>query len=193
MLLWTRRDRSLSSKNGAIRTPVDAERSVSDLKQDYETALASFKGAEGEILRAYWCSGEASAVVLTEKEKTNRFNWLSWRRVGSFELHRATDWVTEEAPRIAELLHSGDTLTIRINRVLNATSRRIAMEWVFSEQSYLLGFVDGLAGSPCPKSSSWPFGDTRTRSTGSSSTTTGPPARQHGSGTSRACFVVSLA
>ena len=151
MLLWTRRDRSLSSKNGAIRTPVDAERSVSDLKQDYETALASFKGAEGEILRAYWCSGEASAVVLTEKEKTNRFNWLSWRRVGSFELHRATDWVTEEAPRIAELLHSGDTLTIRINRVLNATSRRIAMEWVFSEQSYLLGFVERIGRQPLPE------------------------------------------
>ncbi len=94
---------------------------------------------------------EASAVVLTEKkEKTNRFNWLSWRRVGSFELHRATDWVTEEAPRIAELLHSGDTLTIRINRVLNATSRRIAMECVFSEQSYLLGFVERIGSQPLP-------------------------------------------
>src|SRR5207247_1433374 len=80
-----------------------------------------------------------------------RFNWLSWRRGGSFELHRATDWVTDEAPRIAELLHSGDTLTIRINRVLNATPRRIAREWVFSEQSYLLGFVERTSRQPLPE------------------------------------------
>src|SRR5215208_1767053 len=152
ILFWTRRDRAPASQDGALPTLVDAGRSVNDLKQDYETALASFKDAEGEIVRAYWCSGEASAVVLTEKkEKTKRLSWLSWRRVGSFELHRATDWVTDEAPRIADLLHSGDTLTIRINRVLNATPRRIAMEWVFSEQSYLLGFVERTGRQPLPE------------------------------------------
>jgi hypothetical protein len=156
ILFWTRRDRAPASRDGAVSTPVDAGRRVNDLKQDYETTLASFKDAEGEIVRAYWCSSEASAVVLTEKkeeqeEKKKRFNWLSRRRVGSFELHRATDWVTDEAPRIAELLHSGDTLTIRINRVLNATPRRIAMEWVFSEQSYLLGFVERTGRYPSPE------------------------------------------
>jgi hypothetical protein len=123
------------------RPPGDgSEADLETLKQDYETALLEFQGTEGQIIRAYWCSTEASAVVLTEKKK--RFGWLPWRRSGSFELHRVTDWVTEAAPRIAELLHSGDTLTIRINRVLNAIPRRIAMEWVFSEQSYLLGFVE---------------------------------------------------
>jgi hypothetical protein len=148
ILLWTRRNHPPSSQNGAIPTPADARRSASELKQDYEAALASFQDAEGEIVRAYWCSSEASAVVLTEK---TRFTWLPWRRVGSFELHRATDWVTDEAPRIADLLHSGDTLTIRINRVLNAIPRRIAMEWVFSEQSYLLGFVERTGRHPSPE------------------------------------------
>jgi hypothetical protein len=151
ILFWTRRDRAPSSPNGAAPTPVDAGRSVNDLKQDCDIALASFKDAEGEIVRAYWCSSEASAVVLTEKKEKKRFNWLPWRRVGNFELHRATDWVTDEAPRIAELLHSGDTLTIRINRVLNAIPRRIAMEWVFSEQSYLLGFVERTGRHPSPE------------------------------------------
>lgn len=138
-----------SSRNGAGPAPVDAGRSVNELRQDYEIALADFKEAEGEIVRAYWCSTEASAVVLTEW-KRRLPGWLPWHRVGVFELHRATDWVTDEVPRIAELLHTGDTLTIRINRVLTAIPRRIAMEWVFSEQSYLLGFVERSSRRPTP-------------------------------------------
>jgi len=139
-----------SSRNGAGPTLAEAQRSVDDLRQDYETALAAFKEAAGEIVRAYWCSTEASAVVLTEW-KRKLPTWLPWHRVGTFELHRATDWVTDEVPQIAELLHSGDTLTIRINRVLTAVPRRIAMEWVFSEQSYLLGFVERTARRPSPE------------------------------------------
>jgi hypothetical protein len=119
------------------------------LKEDYERALASFQQSAGEIIRAYWCASEASAVVLTAKKK--RLSWLPWRHAGSLELHRATDWVTADAPKIAELLHSGDTLAIRINRVLTATPRRIAMEWIFSEQSYLLGFVERMGGRPSRK------------------------------------------
>lgn len=119
------------------------------LKQDYEEALDKFQNSEGRIIRAYWCATEASAVVLTEQK--NRHSWLPWRRMGSMELHRATEWVTEDAPAIAELLHSGDTLAIRINRVLTAVPRRIAMEWVFSEQSYLLGFVERTGGHPSRK------------------------------------------
>ena len=122
---------------------------ASTLKEEYDHALASFQESVGEIIRAYWCASEASAVVLTAKKK--RLSWLPWRRAGSLELHRATDWVTADAPRIAELLHSGDTLAIRINRVLTATPRRIAMEWIFSEQSYLLGFVERMGGRPSRK------------------------------------------
>jgi len=152
-------NRASPSLRAGAPMPVDAARSVDDLKRDYESALAEFEEAEGEIIRAYWCSSEASAVVLTAKKKgkkndrsnDKKSSWLPWRRVGNFELHRETDWVTEDAPRIAELLHSGDTLTIRINRVLNATPRRIAMEWVFSEQSYLLGFVERTGAHPAPE------------------------------------------
>ena len=137
-----------AATNGGGPAGDGSDADLETLKQDYETALLEFQGTEGQIIRAYWCSTEASAVVLTEKKK--RFGWLPWRRSGSFELHRVTDWVTEAAPRIAELLHSGDTLTIRINRVLNAVPRRIAMEWVFSEQSYLLGFDALTADSRRP-------------------------------------------
>jgi hypothetical protein len=111
--------------------------------------LASFQNSEGEIVRAYWCTTEASAVVLTERRK--RLAWLPWRRLGNLRLHRETEWVTADAPVIAELLHNGDTLAIRINRVLTQVPRRIAMEWVFSEQSYLLGFVERMGGRPSRK------------------------------------------
>jgi hypothetical protein len=116
------------------------------LKRQYEDAVSQFQRSEGRIIRAYWCATEASAVALTERK-----SWLgrlTWWRVGSIELHRVTEWVTEDAPQVAELLHSGDTLAIRINRVLTAVPRRIAMEWVFSEQSYLLGYVERTGGHP---------------------------------------------
>jgi hypothetical protein len=133
-------------KNGKGKPP---DLDVSKLEEEYIKAVRNFECSEGQIIRAYWCATEASAVVLTEKKKL--LSWLPWRRMGSLELHRATDWVTADAPEIAELLHNGDTLAIRINRVLNAVPRRIAMEWVFSEQSYLLGFVERMGGHPSRK------------------------------------------
>lgn len=134
-------------KRIGVARPSDID--ASTLKEEYERSLASFQKSAGQIIRVYWCASEASAVVLTAKKK--RLAWLPWRRAGSLELHRATDWVTADAPKIAELLHSGDTLAIRINRVLTATPRRIAMEWIFSEQSYLLGFVERMGGRPSRK------------------------------------------
>jgi len=140
--------RQLAKANGFAIPHADAPK----LKHDYEIALGFFQDSAGEIIRAYWCASEASAVVLTAKKK--RWNWLPWRRAPSLDLYRATDWITTDAPEIAELLHSGDTLSIRINRVLTATPRRIAMEWIFSEQSYLLGFVERMGGRPSRKDTS---------------------------------------
>jgi hypothetical protein len=134
------------SQNGVlVRSPASPDE-IAQLKQDYDSEAAAFQEAEGEITRSYWCASEASAVVLTEKEK--RRSWLPWRRCGNQRLHRATDWVTADAPEIAALLHSGDMLAIRITRVLYNVPQRIALEWIFSEQSYLLGFVERTRGRP---------------------------------------------
>jgi len=129
--------------NGAVAAPPTADESEK-LEQGYFDAAERFEKKEGQIVRAYWCASEASAVVVTEKKK--RLSWLPWRRVGMLGLHRATDWVTADAPRVAELLHSGDMLAVRVNRVLTAVPRLIAMEWIFSEQSYLLGLVERSGG-----------------------------------------------
>ena len=71
-----------------------------------------------------------------------------FRSRSSFRIHRVTDWVTAEAPDIADLLHHADGLAIKANEVLPDVPRRIAMEWIFAEQSYLLGFVERMAGEP---------------------------------------------
>jgi hypothetical protein len=132
------------SHNGANGAATAGD--IAKLEQAYLEAAAKFERAEGKIIRAYWCATEASAVVVTEKKK--RLNWLPWRRVGSLGLHRVTDWVTADAPGVAELLHGGDMLAVRVNRVLTAVPKLVAMEWIFSEQSYLLGFVERSGGHP---------------------------------------------
>jgi hypothetical protein len=135
--------RRLAASNGAGMSPPSDLKSFEDA---YEREAEAFQKSEGRIIRAYWCTSEASAVVLTER--TRRRRWVPWRSRGNQRLHRVTDWVTTDAPQIAELLHGADALAIRISRVLHPIPRRIALEWVFSEQSYLLGFVERTGGRP---------------------------------------------
>lgn len=147
--------RASRRRNGAaIGHEPAAEQDLMALKQEYERQARAFQESEGTIIRAHWCVSEASAVVLTEK-KRKWLRWLPWRQYGDLRLHRATDWVTADAPRIAELLHRSDTLAIRITRVLHAVPRSIAVEWIFNEQSYLLGFVERAGGRPSKDETSW--------------------------------------
>jgi hypothetical protein len=135
-----------AARNGAEALP---QADVAALEAEYDREAEAFQRSEGKIIRAYWCASEASGVALTETKR--RMSWLPGRRCGQQRLHRATEWVTADAPEVADLLHSGDTLAIRITRVLHPVPQRIAMEWVFSEQSYLLGFVERMGGRPSRK------------------------------------------
>lgn len=139
-----RPSRGANAARNGVHTIAEAE--FSRLQREYDREAAQFQRSEGEIIRAYWCASEASAVVLTERKRG--LSWLPWRRCGTHRLHRVTEWVTADAPEIADLLHSGDTLAIRISRVLHPVPQRIAMEWVFSEQSHLLGLVERMGGRP---------------------------------------------
>jgi hypothetical protein len=118
---------------------------AADLEEAYRTAAAEFERREGQIIRAYWCATDASAVVVTEKKTGLR--WFPWRVRTTLRLHSATEWVTADAPEIADLLRSFDVLAVRVNR-LNAVPRLIAMEWIFSEQRYLLGLLERSGGRP---------------------------------------------
>jgi hypothetical protein len=123
--------------------------STRPLESAYREKLAEFQHCEGEILNAYWCVRDASAVVLTEKN-VSRLRWLGRRRP-DYRLYRATDWVTAKSPAIALLLHHCDALAIRVAKILPSVPRRIAMEWIYAEESFLLGYLERTGGSPSSK------------------------------------------
>jgi hypothetical protein len=107
---------------------------------EYRRRLAAFETAEGQLLQAYWCTSEASAVALTEKE-CRGFARLR-RRPPDIRFHAATDWVARDSPEIANVLHTCETLAVRVREVLGGTSERIAMQWILAIAGHLLGFVD---------------------------------------------------
>lgn len=116
--------------------------------EQYQSALADFEATSGSIVDAYWCLEEASAVALTVRE-------LEQPAPGGFlgrlvkrppepelRLHRVTDWVTAQAPPLADLLHSCDILAIKASEGLEGTARRVAMQWVLAVETHVLGFVE---------------------------------------------------
>ncbi len=119
-------------------------------RERYVTALAEFEGTAGSILDAYWCLEEASAVALTAREPAvpgaDGFLGRLVRRPREPELrlHRVTDWVTANAPQLADLLHSCDILAIKAGEGLEGTARRVAMQWVLAVETHVLGFVERL-------------------------------------------------
>jgi hypothetical protein len=118
------------------------------LYESYRSSLSEFQASVGEILDAYWCLTDASAVVLTRKRQSR------WGRLfgqNDLRLYRASDWVTANAPRIASLLHHSDSLAIKANQILPRVPKRIALNWIFSEQSFLLGVIERTGGKPDEK------------------------------------------
>ena len=118
---------------------------VGQLYRSYRRTLDRFEDDAGDIVDAYWCLTDASAVVLTSKQVRR------WPRRHDLRLYRATDWVTSAAPRIAALLHHSDSLAMKANQILPSVPKRIALNWIFSEQSFLLGVIERTAGKPSEK------------------------------------------
>jgi hypothetical protein len=112
----------------------------------YRAALASFERKHGAILEAYWSTTGASAVAVTVRKAPRPWRWLG--RDPQLRFHRATDWVTKESPPIAKVLQRCETLAIRVSEVLRGTGERVAMQWILSVASHLLGYVDRQEGRP---------------------------------------------
>lgn len=121
------------------------------LEARYHRVLSDFQSSEGEIRNAYWCVTDASAVVLAEKN-VSRLRRLGLRRP-DLRLYRATDWVAADVPAIASLLHHCDALAIRVSQILPRVPKRIAMEWIYAEESFLLGYLERTEGRPSKKES----------------------------------------
>ena len=117
------------------------------LQEAYLEKLDEFQKRVGRLEHAYWSRKDASAVAMTVREQEGG---ATFGRLGSglaeydqvIAIHRLTDWVTSDAPRIADLLHECDLLAIRVGEVLRGTPERIAMRSILNVQEHLLGFVE---------------------------------------------------
>ena len=116
-------------------------------EEEYRLQLERFTKEHGEIINAYWCMSEASAVAITEKPG-DRVLGILWRRPATIRFHSATDWATRDAPDLGYAMHMTDTLAIRVSEVLHGTSERISMQWLLSVAGYLLSVVDKEHGKP---------------------------------------------
>lgn len=138
------------------------------LEKAYRQKLQEFQARVGALEQVYWSTKGASAVAMTvwkdaEEERKDRDerrngNWRTrLRRLPTLlehdhvvELHRLTDWVTGDAPRVADLLHECDLLAIRVGEVLRGTPERIAMRWLLGVEAHLLGFIERRSPLPNP-------------------------------------------
>ena len=114
------------------------------LEQAYQAKLAEFQKQQGRLEQVYWSTRSASAVAMTVRRgRAARRDPLRLReREDVIRLHRVTDWIVRDAPRVAELLHECDLLAIRVSEVLRGTSEQIAMRWILGIQIHLLGFFE---------------------------------------------------
>jgi hypothetical protein len=128
-LVWIHhlRQRDLESANRRPYTGAAEER-----YRDFE---ARFEEEHGKIVSAYWCTDEASAIVLTIKRRPLLL-------ADSVRLHWATDWSTRDKPKLMTLLYECESLAVKVQEVLRDTSRRLAIQSIFNVVSFVLGFAE---------------------------------------------------
>ena len=128
-----------------VRAHFDWDSSDADAKSAvrgrFRELLDEFQEEAGEIVDAYWCRKEASAVALTRRERV-RHGALRRRRKLEYRLHRVSDWVTGDTHEIADLLHDCDILAIKAANGLEGVPRAVVMQWLLLVESHLLGFMD---------------------------------------------------
>ena len=111
-------------------------------REAYENTIERFQRDEGEIVDAYWCRKDASAVALTRKRITRGRLALGDRQEDEYRLFRVSDWVTGGGSEIANLLHECDVLAIKAAKGLEGIQQAVAMQWLQAVEAHLLGFIE---------------------------------------------------
>jgi hypothetical protein len=114
----------------------------------FKEMLDEFQARSGNVIDAYWCHREASAVALTRREYTKRTRFGRTRKI-EYRLHRVSDWVVGENHEIADLLHDSDILAIKAASSLEGVPRMVVMQWLLLVDSHLLGFLERYRDEPC--------------------------------------------
>jgi len=118
--------------------PSEEDREAAEAR--YREKLAEFTESEGDIVAAYWSVQIPSGIVMTTRK---RGRIRTFMRGPEISLHRATTWLTGANSPVAELLHHCDTLGNKAGHILTRTPKEVAITWIFSTESYLLGVVEG--------------------------------------------------
>jgi hypothetical protein len=123
------------------------------LERAYLARLAEFQNEEGRLEQVYWSTRNASAVAMSVKvgSQGRAPSFRLRERDDEVRVHRLSDWVTKDAPLIADLMHECDLLAIRVGEVLRGTSERIAMRWIVGIQAHLLGYFERSGELPNEK------------------------------------------
>ena len=111
--------------------------------------LDDFQHQSGQVIDAYWCHKEASAVALTRREVMKRGRFGRKRKI-EYRLHRVSDWVTDSNHEIADLLHDSDILGLKAAASLEGVPRAVVMQWLLLVDSHLLGFLERYRHEPVP-------------------------------------------
>jgi len=112
----------------------------------YRDAVTAFEEQHGQLVDAYWCRDEASAVALTSKERPRRFGILS--RPPEYRLHRVTDWVTAGKGELADLLHECDVLALKAAESPLRIPKAVMLRWLLAVETHVLGFVERHPAAP---------------------------------------------
>ena len=114
-------------------------------RREFESKLAAFEAHAGEIVEAYWCRKDASAVALTRRDPVQPAGLrrvLPHARDPEYRLYRVSDWVTADTREIPDLLHECDILAIKAAHALEGTSKAVVMQWLIAVETHVLGFIE---------------------------------------------------
>ncbi len=129
------------------RAHYEWDRSPEAGESRFREALDSFESEAGEIVDAYWCRKDASAVALTHR-RVERRRLPGRRRRDDYRLYRLSDWVTAGTLELPDLLHDCDILAIKAANGLEGVPRAVAMQWLLAVEAHVLGFIERHRETP---------------------------------------------
>lgn len=128
------------------------QREDAEARSVFAETLKTFEESQGEIVDAYWCRMDASAVALTKKPAVDRGRGrLEGPAADEYRLFRVSDWVTAGTGEIPDLLHDCDVLAIKAASGLTGIPQAVVMQWLHSVESHVLGFIERHRDDPPTK------------------------------------------
>jgi len=126
------------------RAHFDWDRAGDEGGDRFRETLDAFESEAGDIVDAYWCRKDASAVALTLRRprRRGRARRLLAGDRDDYRLYRVSDWVTAGMRDVPDLLHDCDILAIKAANGLEGVPRAVVMQWLMAIEAHILGFIE---------------------------------------------------